>query len=574
MKNFEDYSIEIQTNKTVGEWKTTCPQCSHTRKKKTDKCLSVNLGKRVWRCNHCEWSGGLPPIEGNKIEYKIEYKKPEWKNKTDLSEKLVKWFEARGISQNTLKNMKISEGIEWMPSVQAETNTMQFNYFYLNELINVKYRDGKKGFKLAKDAEKIFYNIDSIIGSESVYIVEGEMDVLSFVECGVKNCISVPNGAKSSLDECLNNYIDLFEEKEIIIAVDNDKDGKELQIKLLEAFDYKNCKIIDWKDCKDANEFLIQYKSIEFLNNLKNEIIAKKPSPFDSIYEDSFIDINEKIDYPPIAVSIGFTNYGMEKYPNAFATYGNFSCITGQSKSKKTFFKSLILASYIGGESIKFSSCIYGHDSKNKLIIDIDTEQSKFHAQKAFKRVMRIVGISDYKYYKPFALRPYTPKERIEFIEYLIYESDIKDNIGIISIDGIADLVEDYNDLKETQILIQKLMKWTEEKGIHIVTVLHNNHGTLKPTGHLGTAVLKKAETICAIENENDISTVTFMYTRNGPINQLKYRIEDNGLPKVFDDLNETNEYYEPKENNKIDYNSKYLIQNESDFIQPDEPPF
>jgi hypothetical protein len=51
------------------------------------------------------------------------------------------------------------------------------------------------------------------------------------------------------------------------------------------------------------------------------------------------------------------------------------------------------------------------------------------------------------------------------------------------------------------------------------------------------------------------------MYTRNGPINQLKYRIEDNGLPKVFEDLNETNDLFIPKQ--KIETN-------ESDFLEHD----
>jgi len=289
MKRYIDYGIDIDETKLRGEQKSTCPQCSESRKKKTEKCLSVNMIKRVWRCNHCDWSGGLPPIEGQKFEFKIEYKKPEWKNKTQLSERLVKWFEDRKISQNTLVKMKISEGLEWMPKFEKEVNTIQFNYFFGGELYNIKYRDAKKGFKLAKDAEKIFYNLDSILGSEKIYIVEGEIDVLSFVEVGILNCISVPNGAKSSLDECLNNYIDLFEEKEIIIAVDGDKDGRELQDKLIERFGVENCKYIDWNDCKDANEFLIKHGSIEFLNKINDA----KEFPLSGVF--SLDDIQLKI---------------------------------------------------------------------------------------------------------------------------------------------------------------------------------------------------------------------------------------------------------------------------------------
>jgi hypothetical protein len=174
---------------------------------------------------------------------------------------------------------------------------------------------------------------------------------------------------------------------------------------------------------------------------------------------------------------------------------------------------------------------------------------------------MKLVGKDNYQFYKPFALRPLDPKQRLEFIEYLIMESEMKDNIGLISIDGLADLVDDYNDLKETQNLVQKVMKWTQLKEMHLVTILHNNFGTSKPVGHLGSSVIKKAETVCMIEKDGDQSMVTFTYTRHGAIDCLKYRIEDNGLPKVFDDLNETNDLFIPKQKIEI---------NESDFLEHD----
>ena len=75
--------------------------------------------------------------------------------------------------------MRVSEGREWMPQTQKEENTIQFNYFINNELINIKYRDGRKNFKLVKDAEKVLYNLDSTLGSDTIVIVEGEMDALS-----------------------------------------------------------------------------------------------------------------------------------------------------------------------------------------------------------------------------------------------------------------------------------------------------------------------------------------------------------------------------------------------------------
>ena len=57
--DYRDFNIDIRSSKTTGEVQCTCPQCSHTRKKKTDKCLSVNLDKGTWFCHHCGWKGAL-----------------------------------------------------------------------------------------------------------------------------------------------------------------------------------------------------------------------------------------------------------------------------------------------------------------------------------------------------------------------------------------------------------------------------------------------------------------------------------------------------------------------------------
>jgi hypothetical protein len=55
-----------------------------------------------------------------------------------------------------------------MPQTGKTENVIKFNYFIGDQLINVKYRDGRKNFKLYKGAEKVFYNINSIIGYDHV----------------------------------------------------------------------------------------------------------------------------------------------------------------------------------------------------------------------------------------------------------------------------------------------------------------------------------------------------------------------------------------------------------------------
>ena len=110
--------------RTGGQFKTTCPKCSKDRKKKNALCLSVNIDEGIWKCHHCGWYGSLKKKKENE-----EYIKPVWSNVTSLSDKLVKWFNSRGIRQNTLMRNKITEGKSYMPQVSKETNTIQFNYF-------------------------------------------------------------------------------------------------------------------------------------------------------------------------------------------------------------------------------------------------------------------------------------------------------------------------------------------------------------------------------------------------------------------------------------------------------------
>ena len=106
-----------------------------------------------------------------------------------MSDAVVEWFKGRGISKSTLVDLKVTEGKEWMPQTQKEENAIHFNYFMGGQLTNVKYRDGSKNFKLVKGAEKVFYNIDSIVGHNYCVIVEGEMDALALHEAGITNVI-------------------------------------------------------------------------------------------------------------------------------------------------------------------------------------------------------------------------------------------------------------------------------------------------------------------------------------------------------------------------------------------------
>ena len=139
---------------------TTCPECSHTRKKSRDKCLSVNTETGVFNCHHCGYSG-KEGGNNNMNNYVMPKIKPK-ATVSALSDSLVAFFRDRGISEQVLKRNGVgSNGKEIM-----------FPYFRDNEIINVKYRTKDKKFRQEAGAEKILYGLDDMAVSEKIIIVE------------------------------------------------------------------------------------------------------------------------------------------------------------------------------------------------------------------------------------------------------------------------------------------------------------------------------------------------------------------------------------------------------------------
>lgn len=242
---------EVKSSK-AGENLQPCPVCSQDRKKKKAPCMSYNRDKETGHCSHC----GASFYKKREFEGK-KYTRPEWTNKTDLSVKLVDWFMQRNIKQETLIEMRVSESVEFMPQVSADRNTINFNYFRDGQLINIKYRDGEKNFKLVKDAELVFYNLDGIKGQKEIYIVEGEMDCLTMVQAGYRNTVSVPNGAnaKSNNLQYLDNCYQYFEDAEkVYIMTDNDAPGESLAQELARRIGIEKCWRILLGEFKDVNE--------------------------------------------------------------------------------------------------------------------------------------------------------------------------------------------------------------------------------------------------------------------------------------------------------------------------------
>ncbi len=267
----------------------------------------------------------------------------------------------------------------------------------------------------------------------------------------------------------------------------------------------------------------------------------------EKIQEDCAIDINKKIEHPPVAIGfktnkVTLKDGNVKDFPTAICTYGNFSFIQAPPKSMKTFFVSLLASAFCNPKGTHTK----GMNSfrEGKQFVHFDTEQGEWHSQRVFQRIQWMNKGLSLDFYHTFALRQINYKTRIDFIEY--YLNNLKQEgkkIGLVVIDGIADLVSDVNNLEESSAITQKIMAWTSMYNCHIVTVIHSNNGSDKPTGHLGSFLEKKAETqIQLVKDENKLGaiTVSCKRSRSTPFESFDFKLDESGLPTIIDpdDLN------------------------------------
>ena len=173
-------------------------------------------------------------------------------------------------------------------------------------------------------------------------------------------------------------------------------------------------------------------------------------------------------------------------------TLGNFSASIGKAKSKKTFNVSAIVAAALKNGTVLLYSAELPKDKRK--ILYVDTEQSPYHCLKVMERILRMAGLPtdrDSEHLEFLALRKYTPKERIAAVEQAIYNTP---ELGLVVIDGIRDMVYDINSPGESTRIISKLMQWTDDRQVHIHTILHQNKGDENARGHIGTELNNKAE--------------------------------------------------------------------------------
>lgn len=229
-----------------------------------------------------------------------------------------------------------------------------------------------------------------------------------------------------------------------------------------------------------------------------------------AMFEDSYISVEKAVERPQWKLSIiqGDDFVGMEVL--GVACFGDVVTVKGLQKSRKSAIVSCIGASALsGGNPIVNFSC----DIAGKRILYIDTEQAEYQAGLAIRRMYKQAGLpyKDCDKISYHRIKKYTKHQKQRFIAYALEK--VK-NVGLVILDGIVDLCEDYNDNKVSSALVSYIERLADENNCLFINVLHNARSTGQARGHIGTELLNKSACLIDVkkadEEEGNYSTVTF----------------------------------------------------------------
>lgn len=469
--NWEKYGIEPSK---VSGGKAFCPKCHGSRKNKRDKSLSVDLKSGLFNCHHCDFRGCAMEVRKERKEYIKPVPRLE-KLQTVVIDRIE---QERKISNNTLLRLGITEAKEWMPGPDKEIPVLCFNYYRGEELVNIKFRGKGKTFKLAKDAELIFYNLNAIEGQETAVIVEGEIDCLTCHECEIHNSVSVPNGASRGNQklEYLDNCWQYFEDKKkIILAVDNDEAGNSLREELARRLGKERCYTVSYPEgCKDMNDVLVTHGK----GKVQEVIAMAKEWPIEGI-----VTMEEMMDTISAWYEHGYPPGARTRIPGldellTFAP-GQVTTITGIPGHGKDEFTNWIMTNLAYYEGWPWAICGFEEEPE----------------QTVTKLIEKFVGKSfDFRKDPGQRISVEECENGIAFVDRLFYfykteaiETDIETLLAIADLlvlkHGVKGLllnpwnwIDNTSDELGTDYVswaYSKIIRFARKRGVHVIVIAH-----------------------------------------------------------------------------------------------------
>jgi archaellum biogenesis ATPase FlaH len=180
----------------------------------------------------------------------------------------------------------------------------------------------------------------------------------------------------------------------------------------------------------------------------------------------------------------------------------SFVIISGAPKTGKSTFTAALLASAINkGTHEVFKIKLQPLKDRNKVAY-FDTESSQFDFHKQIERLKKFANINVLpKNFSAYNFREDNPGTIMELIE-----TYLKENLecSVIVIDGILDLLLNYNDETESRNLIIWLKKITKIYDILVIGILHTGKNSNETLGHLGSNTDRWAQSTLLVQRNKE----------------------------------------------------------------------
>jgi twinkle protein len=350
--------------------RVACPECSTERKKYNMKDLAIHTKSDGWTyyCHHCQASGFVP-FKSNNFKPRMEntvipLRKFE---EIKLQPQHYTFLKSRGISEQTADDMKLFPAEKYFQRLNKKTDAIGFPYFKNGKFISAKYRSiESKDFTQDTGGSQDFFGIDNVDPTKPVVIVEGEIDALTLMECGIENVLSVPSGAPikvsdgkvdASEDKRFSfvwNAFDVLEKAPYVtIATDTDTAGQALAEELARRIGKDKCRIATF-GFKDLNEAFLA----EGADLVKRIIEDAEPYPVAGLSSAS--KFSERLNDlwgkgTGKGVSTGYSNVD-EIYT---ISQGQLSIVTGYPSSGKSNFVDQLMVNLAKAHDWKFALCSF-----------------------------------------------------------------------------------------------------------------------------------------------------------------------------------------------------------------------
>lgn len=348
-----------------------CPDCSGDRKKRNQKDMTVTRTSDGWRynCHHCGSNGFIPDKKNTEFKVisfpsAVQIKPVEFHA---LQPQHYEFLKSRGISEKTAKEMKLFAAEKWFTKSNIKADAIGFPYYKDGKMVAAKYRSIKtKDFTQDVGGAHDFYGIDKVNPEKPIVIVEGEIDALTAMECGIENVVSVPSGAPMKV---VDGKVDPSEDRRfsfvwsandilqkvpyVIIATDNDSAGQALAEELARRIGKERCRVAK-SSFKDLNEL--------YLAEGKEAVqkVLDKAEPFPVIGLSNVSKFRERLNDlwhkgTGKGESTGYSNVD-EIYTIA---QGQLSVVTGYPSCGKSNFVDQLMVNLAKAHDWKFAICSF-----------------------------------------------------------------------------------------------------------------------------------------------------------------------------------------------------------------------